>query len=65
MEGWAKVPAVGRFAVPGCAMGRAVVHEYFSARWGNGVAVVVKVDVEMLVCGQVRVHLGWPEEVEG
>ena len=56
LEGWAKVPAVGHFAVPGRAMGQAFVHKYFAARWGNGVAVVVKFTVEVLVGGQLRVQ---------
>ena len=38
LEGWAKVPAVGCFAVPSGAMGRAVVHKYLQpgGRWGCG-----------------------------
>ena len=56
LEGWAKVPAVGCFAVPGRAVEWTVVHQYFTAGWGDGVAVVVKVSVEVLVGRQVQVH---------
>ena len=56
LEGWAEVPAIGCFAVPGRAMGWAVVHEYFAAGWSNGVAVVIKVTMKVLVGGQLWVQ---------
>lgn len=57
LESQAKVPAISGFAVPGCAVRRAVVHKGFAAWWGDQVAVVVVVPEKVLVGRELEVQL--------